>query len=47
MYLTAMIDVSSRYIVGWALSNTLEARICLEVLDEAIRKFGKPGSHQL
>ena len=42
MYLTAMIDVSSRYIVGWALSNTLEARICTEVLDEAIRKYGKP-----
>ena len=38
----AIIDVSSWYIVGWTLSNTLEARICTEVLDEAIRKYGKP-----
>ena len=42
MYLTAIIDVSSRFIVGWALSNTLEARVCTEVLDEAIAKYGKP-----
>ena len=32
----------SRFIVGWALSNTLEARVCTEVLDEAIAKYGKP-----
>jgi putative transposase len=25
MYLTAVIDVYSRYIVGWGLSNTLDA----------------------
>ena len=25
-----------------ALSNTLEARVCTEVLDEAIAKYGKP-----
>lgn len=42
MYLTAIIDVASRFIVGWALSNTLEARICTEVLTEAIAKYGKP-----
>ena len=42
MYLTAIIDVLSRFIVGWALSNTLEARVCTEVLDEAIAKYGKP-----
>lgn len=42
MYLTAIIDVSSRFIVGWALSNTLEARICTGVLSEAIAKYGKP-----
>ncbi len=42
MYLTAIIDVASRFIVGWALSNTLEARICTEVLADAISKYGKP-----
>lgn len=40
MYLTAIMDVASRFIVGWALSNTLEARICTEVLTEAIAKYG-------
>jgi len=42
MYLTAIIDVASRFIVGWALSNTLEARICTEILAEAIAIYGKP-----
>ena len=42
MYLTAIIDVASRFVVGWSLSNTLEARVCTDVLDEAIAKYGKP-----
>ncbi|MBQ9201293.1 MAG: IS3 family transposase [Bacteroidales bacterium] len=29
MYLTAIIDVATRFIVGWAVSNTLEARVCI------------------
>jgi putative transposase len=43
MYLTAIIDVYSRKIVGWGISNSLAARWCLEVLDEAIAVHGKPG----
>lgn len=42
-YLTAIIDVSTRFIVGWAVSNTLEARVCIEVLEEAIARYGRPG----
>ncbi len=42
MYLTAIIDVYSRYIVGWGLSNTLEAAASLEVVKEAIAVHGKP-----
>ena len=42
MYLTAIIDVYSRYIVGWGLSNTLDAASCLEVLRNAINQHGKP-----
>lgn len=42
MYLTAIIDVYSRYIVGWGLSNSLEAGSCLEVLRAAIGHYGKP-----
>lgn len=43
MYLTAIIDVATRFIVGWAVSNTLEARVCIEVLEEAIARYGRPG----
>jgi putative transposase len=42
MYLTAIIDVFSRYIVGWGLSNTLEAAASLQVLKEAVTEHGKP-----
>jgi putative transposase len=42
MYLTAIIDVYSRYIVGWGLSNTLEAAASLQVLKEAVAEHGKP-----
>jgi putative transposase len=42
MYMTAIIDVYSRYIVGWGISNTLEAEASLEVLRQAIKDHGKP-----
>src|SRR5262245_29375335 len=41
MYLTAVIDWYSRYVLSWRLSNTLEGRFCLEALDEALAR-GKP-----
>ena len=41
MYLTAVIDWFSRYVLSWRLSNTLEGRFCLEALDEAL-SLGKP-----
>lgn len=42
LYLTAIIDVYSRYIVGWGLSNTLEAEASLSVLKQAVKEYGKP-----
>ena len=42
MYLTAIMDVQSRYIVGWSLSNTLEKSVCLDLVEESIRKYGAP-----
>lgn len=42
MYLTAIIDVYSRYIVGWGLSNSLAAQNCINVLKQAILINGKP-----
>ena len=42
MYLTAIIDWHSRYIVGWALSDTLETAPILEAVREAIELYGCP-----
>jgi len=42
MYLTAIIDVYSRFVVAWDVYNTLEAENCLNVLKMAITKYGKP-----
>jgi putative transposase len=42
LYLTAIIDVYSRYVVGWGISNTLEAEASLTVLKQAIKDHGKP-----
>jgi len=42
MYLTAIIDVYSRFIVGWGLSNSLDAESSLEVVKQAIKTHGKP-----
>ena len=41
MYLVAIIDWYSRYVLSWKLSNTLDADFCVEALEEALRK-GSP-----
>jgi putative transposase len=42
MYLTAIIDWHSRYLVGWELSDTLDAAPVLEAIRKAIGRYGKP-----
>ena len=42
MYLTALIDVYSRMVVGWRLSNDLRVESCLLALEDAITKYGIP-----
>jgi putative transposase len=42
LYLTAIIDLYSRYVVGWGLSNSLDASSSHRVLKEAILANGKP-----
>jgi len=42
MYLTAIIDVYSRYVVGWDIFNNLNAENSLAVLEKAIAQHGKP-----
>ena len=41
MYLVAVIDWFSRYVLAWQLSNTLEGSFCLETLDMALLQ-GQP-----
>ncbi len=41
MYLAAVIDWYSRYVIAWKLSNTLDGSFCLEMLEEALRG-GRP-----
>lgn len=42
MYLTAIIDVYSRFVVGWDVFNSLDAENSLGVLKRAIAMYGKP-----
>ncbi|MDP2815088.1 MAG: IS3 family transposase [Rectinemataceae bacterium] len=41
VYLTAVIDWYSRYVLAWRLSNTLDNSFCIEVVEEAL-EHGKP-----
>lgn len=38
LYLVAIIDWYSRYVLSWRLSNTLDVGFCLEALEEALEK---------
>src|SRR5690606_31518067 len=42
MYMFAIIDVYSRKIMGWGISNTMSAEWCRDVMQDAIAKHGKP-----
>jgi len=42
MYLFAIIDLYSRYVVGWSLSNTMSARWCADTIEQAITQYGAP-----
>jgi len=43
MYLTAIIDWYSRFIIGWSLSDTLETAPVLECVALAFKEYGLPG----
>ena len=42
VYLVAIVDWFSRRVLAWRLSITLEADFCIEALEEALARFGKP-----
>jgi putative transposase len=41
LYLIAVIDLFSRYIVSWQLSNNMEVSFCIEALEAALKR-GRP-----
>ena len=42
MYLCAVIDWFSRFVLSWTLSNSLSVGFCKEALESALKKWGKP-----
>ena len=42
VYLTAVVDWFSRRVLAWRLSITLEASFCIEALEEALARYGRP-----
>ena len=43
LYLVAILDVASRKVLSFRISNTMTADFCVEALQEAIARFGPPG----
>jgi putative transposase len=41
-YLVAIMDWHSRRVLSWRLSNTLDSSFCVEALQEALGRFGRP-----
>jgi putative transposase len=42
LYLVAIMDWHSRKVLAWRLSNTLDSDFCVEALEEALGRYGKP-----
>ena len=42
LYLVAIMDWSSRRVLSWRLSNTMDADFCIEALEEAMARHGRP-----
>ncbi len=42
LYLVAVMDWASRRVLAWRLSNTMDARFCVEALTAALDTYGRP-----
>ena len=42
MYLCAIIDLFTRKVLSWGVSNTMDTAFCIEVLKDALLQHGKP-----
>ena len=42
LYLVAIMDWATRHVLAWRLSNTMDARFCVEALNEALARYARP-----
>ena len=42
LYLVAVMDWATRRVLAWRVSNTMDVEFCLEALEEALTRFGRP-----
>ncbi len=42
LYLVAIMDWATRHVLSWRLSNTMDAGFCVEALQEALARYGRP-----
>ena len=42
LYLVAIMDWATRHVLAWRLSNTMDAGFCIEALNEALARYGRP-----
>ena len=42
LYLVAVMDWSTRKVLSWRVSNTMDVEFCIEALEEALARFGRP-----
>ena len=42
LYLVAIMDWYSRRVLAWRISNSMDASFCVEALEEAMDRYGKP-----
>jgi len=42
VYLVAIMDWHSRKVLSWKLSNSMDTSFCIEALEEALDRYGKP-----
>jgi putative transposase len=45
MYMNAIIDVYSRKILNWSISNSMDKQWCIELLEDTIAEYGAPEIH--
>jgi len=42
LYLVAIMDWASRKVLSWRLSNTMDSDFCVDALEEALARYGRP-----